>query len=68
MSATRVVVEMYERFPEIYFIDERDEGKNVKLIFEFNKISEELKDWLNRACIKHYVYANRLYVIAREDY
>ena len=67
MSATRVVIEMYEKFPEIYFYREFSNGREVELYFECNGYPKECVEFLKNEGLP-YSYRNyRLKVYALED-
>lgn len=67
LTATDYVVELYERFPELYFYNETDCGDYIKLYFEFKELSEKVLDWLKSVDTTFTVKNNRLIIIAKED-
>ena len=66
MNATEVVIWMYEKFPDWAFVDEKDEGDKVHLIFESGRKDRDvLETELKKRNLK-YKISNKLHVWAPE--
>ena len=66
MNATEVVIWLYDEFPDWAFIDEKDEGDKVHLIFEAKiKDREALENALRDRKLK-YKISNKLHIWAPE--
>ena len=68
-TATEIVKDLYDKFPEINFIDERNLGKMVGLIFELGKVNiDDLKTYIEKNYDCWYkIKDGRLFVKAYED-
>lgn len=71
-TATDVVRNMYNSFPEVDFIDERDHGDDVYLYFKYtSKLSGDklnsLLSYLEGSGLKYHVNNGHLLIIAPED-
>ena len=68
-TATEIVKDLYDKFPEVNFIDERDLGKMVGLIFELGKVNnDELEKYIEKNYDCWYKIKNgKLFIKAYED-
>lgn len=67
-NATWIVQKMYQKFPYIDFIDERDIGSKVALFFKLKEPVSDLEDWLHSEGIDYKIKDGKLRIIADEDF
>ena len=70
LSATDLVRDIYSKFKEAEFIDERDLGENIGLIFDISKIKNKnaIKEYLKELEVKIAKNnPNKIMIIAKED-
>lgn len=68
LGATDVVRDLYNTFPKIEFLDERDYGDNVALFFKLGGDISGLEDHLNGLGVNWKVSNGKLRIIAPEDF
>lgn len=66
-GATEIIRELYERFPEVEFIDERGFGDVVELYFTFKRMPEKLSDFLAYNLYVEYYLSDRLLIIRADE-
>jgi len=66
-TATDVVRNMYNSFPEVEFIDERDMGENVALYFKLGKDVPGVEEFLSKLGIDYRISNGMLRIVAPED-
>lgn len=67
LGATDVVRDLYNTFPKIEFLDERDYGDDVALFFKLGGDISSLEDHLNNLGVNWKVSNGKLRIIAPED-
>ena len=67
LGATDVVRELYNTFPKIEFLDERDYGDDVALFFKLGGDVSGLEDYLNSLSVNWKIANGKLRIIAPED-
>lgn len=67
LTATDVVRELYNNFPKIEFLDERDYGDDVALFFKLGGDVSSLEDYLNSLSVNWKIANGKLRIIAPED-
>lgn len=68
LGATDIVRDLYETFPKIEFLDERDYGDDVALFFKLGGDVSDLEDHLNDLGVNWKVSNGKLRIIAPEDF
>ena len=67
LGATDVVMDLYNTFPKIEFLDERDYGDDVALFFKLGGDVSSLEDHLNDLGVNWKISNGKLRIIAPED-
>lgn len=67
LGATDVVRDLYDTFPKIEFLDERDYGDDVALFFKLGGDISSLEDHLNDLGVNWKISNGKLRIIAPED-